>query len=355
MLRSQLIINKLFMKKIQALLLCVFAVVWCSCSKSDVKPVNSSPAVTLHAGTNALSGVTSYTKSAVISYTNASNITISGKLIAGGTVPSISLYTCHDITITQNSLGNSTDVGIYLYHCYNITIEYNYITNVSTGVYVDHSTGGNTVVNYNQFLNMNGPFPRGQFVQFNTVIGAGNEINFNKGMNVLGKSTPQEAFNVYMSTGTSTSPIEIYNNWVIGGGPSSSGGGIQLGDTGGSYETASSNILVNPGQMGLSISGGDHMTLAYNKVYAADQSFSNVGVIVWGQSGATVTSPTVVKDNLINFTSSKNQLNPYFLGAGQATPTSWSTNTWNDAAITAAMLPANILTANAATVPIPMP
>lgn len=244
-------------------------------------------------------------------------------------------------------------MGIYLYNCYNITIEYNYITNASAGVYVDHSTGGGMIVNYNQFLNINGPGPRGQFVQFNTVSGANNSISYNKCENILGQSNPQEGINVYMSNGTAASPIQVNGNWILGGGPSSTGGGIQLGDTGGSYESASGNILVNPGQMGMSISGGDHMSMTNNSIYAGAQSFTNVGIIVWGQAGYSVTNSTV-SGNLVNYTSSNNVQNDSYLGSGTATPAGWSTNTWG-ANITASILPASIISPTAATVPIPIP
>jgi parallel beta-helix repeat protein len=339
------------MREKQFLLLFVTVFLWCSCSKTEISPNRPVTPMSRHVGTVALNAAT-YTPSSAINLNGSHDITISGKSISGGTVPAISLSNCYNVTIVQNSLGNSSDVGIYLYHCYNITIEYNYITNVSAGVYVDHSTGGGTIVNYNQFLNINGPGPRGQFVQFNTVTGANNSISYNKGENILGQSNPQEGINVYMSNGTAASPIQVNGNWILGGGPSSTGGGIQLGDTGGSYESASDNILVNPGQMGMSISGGDHISMTNNSIYAKDQSFSNVGMIVWGQAGYSVTNCTV-SGNLVNFTSSSNVQNDSYLGSGTATPAGWSTNTWG-ANINATILPASIISPTAATVPLPM-
>jgi len=120
-----------------------------------------------------------YVTSAVISLTGASNETISGKSIAGGSAASISLSNCHDVTISNCRLYNSTNVGVYLYNCYNITITGNYFANVSTGVDAVQCPQGGIVVNSNQFSNMWGPFPRGQFVQFNNVDGPNNQINSN--------------------------------------------------------------------------------------------------------------------------------------------------------------------------------
>lgn len=324
-----------------------------SCNKSitDPTPVTSSPSIPVHFTSTSLNATT-YAPSAPINLDGVHDITISGQAINGGSAPAISLSNCYNVHITQNSLGNSTDVGIYLYHCYNITIDYNYITNVSTGVYVDHSTGGGMVVNNNQMLNMRGPAPRGQFVQFNTVSGTGNQIEYNKCENITGKSSTQEGINCYMSNGTASSPIEIVGNWIRGGGPGNASGGIQLGDTGGSYEVASGNILVNPGQMGLSISGGDHMSFINNTVYATAQNFTNVGVVVWGQAGYSVTNPTV-SGNKINFKNSSSAENDNWIASGNPTPSGWSTNTWA-ANISAAVLPTTIISPTAAKSPIPV-
>ncbi len=284
------------------------AIAWSACSKTEITPpaqatslkhLNFLPA-SLVAISNAF-----YAASSPIKLTGSHDITISGKSITGGTVPAITLTNCYNVHITQNSLGNSTDVGIYLINCKNITIDYNYITNVSTGVNVENSTGGGVVVNYNQFLNMKGPSPRGQFVLFNTVSGANNSISYNKGENISGQGTPEDAINVYMSNGTALSPIKIAGNWIRGGGPSATGGGILLGNNGGSYQAASNNILVNPGQYGMAICGGDHISATNNSVYAAAQSFTNVGIYVWSQ-GVSAATNTVVSGNKVKFANKNN-------------------------------------------------
>jgi len=59
----------------------------------------------------------------------------------------------------------------------------------------------------------------------------------------------------------------VRGNWIRGGGPSTSGGGINIGDYGGSYQITENNILVNPGQYGIGISGGNNMIMRNNKVY----------------------------------------------------------------------------------------
>ncbi|TWJ00651.1 parallel beta helix pectate lyase-like protein [Mucilaginibacter frigoritolerans] len=342
------------MKRIHLLFLTITVLTGYSCTKSATnQPTDKSVnAPSIHFKTTSLN-LTSYTTSPSINLNGAHDITISGEAITGGTVPAISLSNCYNVHITQNALTNSTDVGIYLYHCYNITIDYNYIANVSTGVYVDHPTAGGTVVNNNQMLNMQGPAPRGQFVQFNTVIGTGNQIEYNKCENISGQSSTQEGVNLYMSNGTASSPIEVIGNWIRGGGPGNASGGIQLGDTGGSYESASGNILVNPGQMGLSVSGGDHISFTNNTIFSAAQSFTNVGIVVWGQAGYAVTNATV-SGNQVNFTNSANVENDQWIGPGTSTPAGWSSNILG-ASINASVLPAVIISASASRTPIPIP
>jgi len=287
-----------------------------------------------------------FTNSSVINYTGQHDITISGKRIAGGNVPAITLTNCYNVHITQNYLGNSTTIGILLYNCKNITIDYNFVTNVSTGVYAEACPSGAIVVNYNQFRNMQGPFPRGAFVQFNAVSGAGNSISYNKGENIYGSSYPEDAINLFKSNGTSSSPIMVVGNWVRGGGPSATGGGIMLGDSGGSYQVAKDNVIVNPGQYGMAISGGTNMTVQNNKIYSKAQSFSNVGLYVWAQQGDASSIPYIsnatVSGNQVHFLSGQWGENDSYLGSGETTPTGWSTNTWN-ASLTESILPTTIL------------
>lgn len=282
-----------------------------------------------------------YIFSSPIVLTGTGNITLRGKAIAGGHSPAITLIRCHDIHILSNILFNSTDVGIHLIWCRNITIEHNFFTRVSTGVYAEQTTGGGIVVDSNQFLNMLGPFPRGQFVQFNNVGGSGCSISGNRGENIFGLSYPEDAISLYQSHGADTSPILIKGNWIRGGGPSRSGGGIMLGDNGGSWLAASDNILVDPGEYGMAIAGGDHNSIIRNKIYGRSQPFTNVGLYVNSINGYTVTN-AVVSDNQVNFFNASNYNNNAWLAPGVEKPMGWDENSWG-AAIDSTLLPARII------------
>jgi parallel beta-helix repeat protein len=282
-----------------------------------------------------------YTASPVIDLYNQHDITINGKSFSGGNAPLIKLTNCYNIKITGNRLANAGNVGIYLYNCNNITIENNFFTKVSTGVYADHTQGG-IVVNNNQFLNMQGPFPRGQFVQFNNVKGAGSSISNNKGENIIGQSYAEDAISLYQSAGTSGSPIQIKGNWIRGGGPSASGGGIMLGDNGGSYLYASDNILVNPGQFGMAISGGSYITMVNNAIYGKQQSFTNVGIYV-NDIGGWKTSNCKVTNNKVKYYNKTNYQNNAWLSPNSVKPEGWDANLWG-AAVNESILPAVIIT-----------
>jgi hypothetical protein len=134
-----------------------------------------------------------------------------------------------------------------------------------------------------------GPFPRGQMIQFNTVNGTGNRVT----CNISDQPTPgyldgpEDHVSTFASSGTADSPLLVAFNRIRGGGPSDSGGGILAGDYDGSYIEIRGNILVNPGQYGLSIAGGRNSRIIDNIVYAPDVfAWSNNGLFVWAQIGS---------------------------------------------------------------------
>lgn len=229
----------------------------------------------------------------------------------------ISLHNCSDILILHANINNRpNDVGIYLYRCSNVIILNCTFSNVQSGVYVDHCTNSITVNNCT-FKNMLGPFPRGQAVQFNNFNGFGGVVCDNTILNYPGASHPEDAISIYQSNGTKDSPILITGNKIRGGGPSASGGGIMLGDKGGSWQVAQQNVLVDPGQYGMAIVGGDNNSLLDNLIYGKAQPFTNVGLYVkdWDPDLYPITNFTV-RGNKIKFYKSNGMLNNWWFGFG---------------------------------------
>ncbi|HTE00405.1 MAG TPA: right-handed parallel beta-helix repeat-containing protein [Mucilaginibacter sp.] len=270
---------------------------------------------------------------------NLRNVTIRGDSINGDEEPCISIINCDNIRITHCYTGNSTKVGIYIYKSSNIKVDSSYFTNVSTGVYAVDSYA--ISVTYCEGKNMKGPYPRGAFVQFNNVNGPRCRVNYNKFENILGQCHAEDNINMYISDGTAKDPIQIIGNQIRGGGPSKTGGGIMLGDNGGSYQVAKDNILVNPGQYGMAISGGHNISIINNKIYSKPQVFTNVGLYIWAQEDAACSLNTI-SGNQVNWINKNGERNDIWNQGNCGDVTGWKTNQ-TEAKIAEDILPKQLL------------
>ncbi|GJE72141.1 hypothetical protein CHKEEEPN_3694 [Methylorubrum podarium] len=172
--------------------------------------------------------------------------------------------------------------------------------------------------------NVRGPIPAGQFVQFDKVSGAGNGISCNIGENDPGRGVPEDAISLFQSRGEPGEPILVSRNRLVGGGPSQSGGGIMLGDGGGAYLEARDNLLIDPGQYGIAVASGHHMTIAGNVVIARPQPFTNVGISVWNQYAEPCHTVTV-SGNSVDWRARTGRANPWW-DAKNCPGTLWSLN-----------------------------
>ena len=286
------------------------------------------------------SSSTTFTSSPAISLNGVSNQVLSQLDISGSGANCIDLSNCSNITINNCILHSSTLNGVHLYNCKNITITNCFMYNVATGVYAEYSSTVN--VNHNQVANVQGPLPRGQMVQFNNVSGSGNVISYNICENVAGQSNPEDVINLYKTNGTASSPVQVIGNWIRGGGPSTTGGGIMLGDQGGSYMIAQDNILVNPGQYGVAIASGTNIQVLNNKIFSTQQSYSNVGLYIWNQYN-TACSLNTISGNQVSWKNSAGTENDGWNSGNCGAVSGWSANTFN-APIDASILPAQIIT-----------
>jgi len=290
-----------------------------------------------------------YKASAPISLSNQSNITISGDSINvgnGGTV-GIKLTNCTNVHITKCKVMNSTNDGIQLNNCTNVTIDTCFITNVRAGVNAMYST--TVKVNNNQFLNMNGPFPSGNFVQFNNVNGGGCQINYNKCEDVVGVAQhPQDGLSVYQSNGLPGDSIMVIGNYIRGGQvlhDSGGAAGIVLGDVGGSYQVARYNILVNPGSVGAQVQGGSHIKMDHNTIYSSPTTYSVVGIAYGNYSGASSSDVTMSYNSIRYYQTSGAELDEWWDASTATQPQGWTTNILQ-ANISASILPSVIITLN---------
>jgi len=282
-----------------------------------------------------------FTISEPIKLSSTDNIVISGLEITNADGHCIELSNCNNIIIENCKLGSALDNGVNLFNCTNITIRQCSINNVATGVNAVKSSG--ISVTNNDVINVQGPAnPRGQMVQFNNVTGTGNEVNFNVSENFLGQSDPEDIVNMFQTNGTVLDPVQIKGNWIRGGGPSSSGGGILVGDVGGSNFIIEDNILVNPGQYGISVVSGTNSQVLRNKIFGKQQSFTNVGIAIWNAySPEHECSNVTVSENEVSWVNRDGIVNPVYNNMECGIVTDIENNIWR-ADINETILPEQI-------------
>ncbi|MEM1110035.1 MAG: right-handed parallel beta-helix repeat-containing protein [Planctomycetota bacterium] len=267
---------------------------------------------------------------------NQVGVTIRSKHIAGD--PSIVLTNCRDVTIVSCDLRSirATDVtglrvanshihdspnnAVSLDACDDVLVQGNRFESTASGVYAHRSTHLRVVGNL--CLDVRGPFPRGQLVQFDKVTGPGNLILGNVGVNHHGRSTPEDMINLYQSVGTADSPIRVEQNLLLGDpevgskDKSDSGSGIMLGDGGGKHQLCRDNTLINPGQVGIGVAAGGHIVVTGNTIVGDRSNVANVGLYVWHQYPKANRGPILVENNRVRWVNAGGQSNPYWNGGG---------------------------------------
>ena len=154
------------------------------------------------------------------------------------------------------------------------------------------------------------------------------------------------------SNGTAASPILVTGNMLRGGGPSTTGSGITVGDQGGSYETITGNTVVNTGNIGMQVAGGTNIIMSNNVIYSTATSISHLGLGYGNYSGVASNNITMT-GNKIKWMCGKASDLAYYpkgttsvekdLGLGCTAPTGWTANI-TGAAISATILPTTLIT-----------
>ena len=259
------------------------------------------------------------------SYSNQSNIIIENKrftnlnpLVNGGNI--FNFNNCTNVIIRNCFFDASVGNAIDDYASSNFLVENCLFANNKTGAYFTNSE--DVIVQDCEMINPCGPFARGQFVQFNTVSTSATgqcRVRRNRVESFLGESKPEDIINIYHSNGRAGAPIDVSENIIRGGGPSMSGGGILIGDDGGSYQTSANNKVWNSGNYGLSISGGSNMTMTANYLWIDTHRdvdvWSNVGFIVWAQGSSSLPCASNVYTNNKGYVvTTRFGANPFFDG-----------------------------------------
>lgn len=290
----------------------------------------------------------SYIKSSTIQHVGKSNFVIEGLEFTSNDRDLIVLYSCENVVIKNNSFSASpAKRGIYLDNCKNITIIDNTFDNVHTGLVAHNSRG--IKFEYNDVKNVGGPMKEedknnGFVALFDKVNGEGNSISYNVSENIFGQSSPGDLINLNQSNGTAQSPIVVKGNWIRGGGPSPSGGGIILGDIGGSYQVAEDNVVVDGGQYGISIAGGHDIALRNNKIYGSKNYFTNVGLYAcnWYEENLGKSYNITVAGNVVNYRNKEGNISNWWY-ASNVEPVSGKETNRYDPALSPSILPEQII------------
>lgn len=295
-----------------------------------------------------------YKKSATLQYVNKKNFVIEGLEFTD--VDSINfkgrgitLWSCENVIIRNCKFKNIPwNTAIYTENSTNITIIDCEFEDVYMAFKADNCKGrvkfeNNDIKNLVKGLHTNNA---GGGVQFLTCIGPDNSVSYNAFENLPEKTNTIDVIGMFNTNGTPNSPIIIKGNWIRGGGPHGSSGGILLGDWGGSFQIAEDNILVDPGQYGIGIAGGHNMTLRNNKVYAKQQPFTNVGLVVanWTQQQQGASYNIVVENNAINWTDKNGSYGTaWFSENMRVVVPDWRNSMVRDPNILSTILPTEIL------------
>jgi hypothetical protein len=289
---------------------------------------------------------TTYTTHAAVSYYGKSNFTISGLSISGGTY-CIYLNNCSNVTITNCRLANGGKYEVYMTNnCKNVTMTNCYVTGGVSGVHVENSS--TIKINSNQFKNMNGPYPGGNFVQFVNVSGGGCQINNNRCEDIEGVGKPEDGLSIYKSNGLQGDSIQVIGNWIRGGQYYNTSGGaaaIVLGDVGGSYQVARNNIIVNGGFVGMQVQGGSHIKMDHNTIYGGVTPYSNCGLCYGNYSGQASWDVNISYNKVRYYKTNGQEMDMWVDTRTVSTPAGWSTNI-GKAAISSSILPTTIITLN---------
>ena len=210
----------------------------------------------------------------------------------------------HDVTAQGISVQVNTNQNVYR----------NTIENAGAGIYVANNNVNVTqaTVDFNKITNVTGiAGANSSAIQFNQISGPFSSMS----CNVYSQPTPPpsglngtgDSFNLFLSSGTAGSPIQVIGNRINGGGAIWNGGGILLtdgdmgpGTAGPGFVNASDNLVINPGGYGIDVSTGHDITINGNFVFGDDHNFYSNGTYGPGRIG--INTFNVYSSNCANIT-----------------------------------------------------
>ncbi|OLV15597.1 NPCBM/NEW2 domain-containing protein [Deinococcus marmoris] len=283
-----------------------------------------------------------------------SNLRGRGELIRGWKV-NLTVRNSNGYGMNPNVYGGHAGRFIAAEEVYNLRVENNYMEGTS-GIYVNLFYGkgdGQTIkILRNKAKNIDGRLSDGNggynggryYVQFAQIAKVQNvpgmEIAWNQVINEPGLSSLEENINLYSTSGTAGSRMQIHDNYIQGAfaikaatDGAYSGGGIMLGDgpvgnlgEAGGYVDVYNNQIVSTSNQGIGIAGGHDHNVFNNRILSSGRlptgeinKAQNVGIYVWdvmNGKGSNTWFNNTVHDNVIGWTR---------VNANNST---WLNNTW---------------------------
>jgi len=251
--------------------------------------------------------------------TNVQNITFKNSKIGPCLGHGISINGGNNIKIDNTEITQlsqtpiqALQLGIFIQNSQNVKIYRNKIDYNPSGIRITNSQFVN--VRFNSMGNFKGPirtnFANGNGILFERVTGGASDISCNTIINDNPQAFTEDNINVLASHGVDAegARIGVYGNRITGGSQSEYSSGIVIGDIGGSNVTAKDNIVVNTGQIGIAIAGGDKMKAINNIVYSDQRPNGNSGMYTWDQeiNGVRYGCSNInLQGNKVNFTNAQ--------------------------------------------------
>lgn len=136
------------------------------------------------------------------------------------------------------------------------------------------------------------PLCKGQFFQSASATFTNSYIRGCAMKSYRGLASTEDWISLFSTNASSGSPFIIEDNLIQNGGPSISGGGIMLGDHGGSWAIVRNNKLNDPGNYQIAVSGGNNYVVENNLAYSTNTGFSRIAMYAYAQAGAVCSSIT---------------------------------------------------------------
>lgn len=231
------------------------------------------------------------------------NVEVRNARISNPSGDAIFIHNANNVTVANSELGNSLGMGVQTESATNVTIQNNKIHNVMSGVYAVR--GGDINVTGNDFRNAQGPYPRGQFVQFDKVTEGKSSISFNNVLEESGKNNTEDNISLFHSAN-----VTVESNYIDGSGTSDTGSGIM--NEASNNVVIRDNVVMGQRNVAIGVAAGENVLVENNTVTRNTYSiysrpyggYGITNVIVRnnrGDSAGLLDGPTVADGNNWNY------------------------------------------------------